>query len=97
MKITDQEVMHVADLARLRFSPEEHADLALHLTSILTYFESLKAVETEGVEPLTHALQPAGSLRFDDEQPCLPLQAVFLNAPERQKNFFQVPKIIVGQ
>lgn len=96
MKITDQEVMRVADLARLRFTPSEHADLSVQLNRILEYFDSLSDVETEGIEPLTHSLPSVRALRFDDEQPCMPLQAVFLNAPDRRNNLFKVPKVIAG-
>ncbi len=96
MKITDRAVMRVADLARLRFSPDERAELAVQLNRILEYFESLTEVETAGVEPLTHDLRSAGALRPDDEQPCMSLDDVFCNAPDREKNFFKVPKIIEG-
>ena len=96
MKITDQEVMRVAGLARLRFSPEQHADLAVQLNRILEYFDFLTEVETEGVESLTPSFQPANALRFDDAQPCMPLQAVFRNSPDRHKNFFKVPGTIAG-
>lgn len=96
MKITDQAVMHVADLARLRFSLDERAELAVQLNRILKYFESLTEVETTGIEPLLHDVQQAGALRPDAVQTCMPRDAVFCNAPEREKNFFKVPKIIEG-
>ncbi len=96
MKITDQAVMRVAGLARLRFSPDERAELAVQLNCILEYFESLTEVETAGVEPLTHDLRPAGSLRPDDAQSCMFRDDAFCNAPDREKNLFKVPKIIEG-
>lgn len=62
MKIMDQAVTHVADLTRLSFSPDERAERVVRLNRILKYFESLTEVETAGVEPLTHDLQPVGAL-----------------------------------
>ena len=91
MKITDQEVARVADLARLRFSPDERVVLAGQLNRILQYFESLADVETEGIEPM-HVLQPANALRCDEERSCMPLNAVFCNAPDQRKKSFQSSK-----
>ena len=96
MKITDQEVMHVADLARLRFSPDERSELAVQLNRILEYFDSLTDVETTGVEPLWHGPQSSGGLRPDEARSCMPLNEVFCNAPDREKNLFKVPKILEG-
>jgi len=62
MKIMDQAVTHVADLTRVRFSPDERAERVVQLNRILKYFESMTEVETAGVEPLTSDLQPVGAL-----------------------------------
>ena len=96
MKITDQAVTHVADLARLRFSPDERAELVVQLNRILEYFESLQEVDTAGVEPLTYGLQPAGTLRPDEYRPCMTRDEALCNAPEHANSLFKVPKIIEG-
>jgi aspartyl-tRNA(Asn)/glutamyl-tRNA(Gln) amidotransferase subunit C len=96
MKITEQAVMDVADLARLRFSPGERAGLAVQLNRILEYFDSLTDVETSGVEPLWHDQDASGALRPDEARSCLSLDKVFCNAPDREKNLFKVPRIIEG-
>ena len=62
MKITAQAVTHLADLNRLSFSPDQRAERVVQLNRILKYFESLTEVETAGVEPLMHGLQPVGAL-----------------------------------
>ncbi len=93
MKITDQDVMRIANLAQLRFTPDERLELASQLNRIFQYFESLVEVETEGIESIQ---TPTNALRSDDVQQCLPLPAVFYNAPAREKFFFKVPKIIEG-
>ena len=94
MKITDQEVMRIAGLARLRFSPDERVELAVQLNHILAYFESLKHVDTAGAELLMHNPQSSSALRPDDVRPCLPREDVFQNAPDYEENLFKVPKII---
>jgi len=96
MKITDQEVMRIAGLARLRFSPDERVELALQLNHILKHFESLTELDTAEVELLMHDAQSAAVLRPDDVRPCLARDTVFCNAPEQEKNLFKVPKIIKG-
>jgi len=93
MKITDQDVMRIANLARLRFSPDERLELAGQRNRIFQYFESLVEVETEGIESIQ---TPINALRSDDVQQCLPLPAVFHNAPAQEKDFFKVPKSIEG-
>ena len=60
MKITDQDVMRTANLARLRFTPDERVELTSQLNRIFQYFESLTELETVGLEPLTHDLWLAG-------------------------------------
>jgi len=62
MKITDQAVMHGADLSCLSFSPDERAERVFQLNRILTYFESLTEIETAGVEPLMHDVHQVGAL-----------------------------------
>ena len=51
MALTKQEVEHIAKLARLGISAEEKEKFTTQLSSILEYFEQLKEVDTEGVEP----------------------------------------------
>ncbi len=62
MKITAQAVTHLADLNRLSFSPDQRAERVVQLNRILKYFEFLTEVETAGVEPLMHDLQPVDAL-----------------------------------
>lgn len=94
MKLTDQDVEHIAGLARLRFTEKERSLLAAELCSIFHFFQSLQAVDTAGVEtPGNHALCDE-AVRFDEALPCLPREEVFRNAPEREKGFFKVPNII---
>jgi aspartyl-tRNA(Asn)/glutamyl-tRNA(Gln) amidotransferase subunit C len=56
MKITPQEISHVADLARLHMSREELEAMALQLDDILNYVAKLNELDTESVTPTTHAI-----------------------------------------
>ena len=94
VKLSQQEVEHVADLARLQVSESEKEQLSLHLSSILTYMEELNQVDTEGVSPLTSVVRQANVLREDEVRESVPQEKAVGNAPAVKDGLFQVPKII---
>ncbi len=94
MKITHSEVEHVADLARLTFSPEEMDSITGQLNDILTYVAQLEKVEASGVEPTTHALEVENAFREDETGKSLSADEALSNAPEREDDTFVVPRII---
>jgi len=94
MKITREEVVHVARLARLKLSEEQEKRFALQLNKVLEYMERLNELNTEGVEPTFHAVSLQNALREDEVRPSLPREISLDNAPERAKGFFVVPKVI---
>ena len=71
MKITPQEVSHVADLARLHMSQEEIEAMARQLDDILTYVAKLNELDTEAIVPTTHAISIVNAFREDEMQPSL--------------------------
>jgi aspartyl-tRNA(Asn)/glutamyl-tRNA(Gln) amidotransferase subunit C len=94
VKITPEQVRQVALLARLEFSPSEEEVLMGQLDSILQYVEKLNRVDTTHVEPLAHAVEIVNAFR-DDRAVNEPAPDLILaNAPQREKDFFRVPKII---
>ena len=94
MKITREEVLHVARLARLNLSEEQEKRFALQLNKVLEYMERLNELNTEGVEPTFHAVSFQNALREDEVRPSLPREISLDNAPEKTKGFFVVPKVI---
>ena len=94
MKITREEVLHVASLARLRLSPEHEEMLTGQLDKILQYVEKLDQLDTSNVEPLAHAVDIVNAFREDRVVPSSSRDSVLSNAPARERNFFKVPKII---
>ncbi len=94
MKITKQEVEHVAKLARLEFGEQEREQLTDQLSKILTYMETLNALNTAEVEPTAHVLDISNVMRDDVIEASLPQDRALANAPEKAAGHYKVPKII---
>lgn len=94
MKITNEEVEKVANLARLEIAPAEKETFARQLSEILTHVEKLKQYETNGIEPTATVLGEVNVFREDVVCPSLPVEKALANAPEREGDGFRVPKII---
>lgn len=97
MKITEQQVRYVADLANLRLSDDEIHRMAHDLDDILTHMDALNELDTTGVEPMAQVLFEAGetaNLRADIEGPSLSNAEALANAPLSGAGFYKVPKVI---
>ncbi len=93
-ELNEATVRHVAHLARLTVSDEEVARYTEQLSSILTYFEQLRDVDTTDVPPTAHA-RPISNVFHNDEivRGCTPDDAL-ANAPQQEGSFFGVPKVL---
>lgn len=94
MKITREEVRHVARLARLDLEDAVVDTMAQQLGGILEYMDTLNRVDTQGIAPTAHAVSLTTPLRADERRPHLDREAALANAPERDEERFIVPKII---
>ncbi|MGC9323286.1 MAG: Asp-tRNA(Asn)/Glu-tRNA(Gln) amidotransferase subunit GatC [Desulfomonilia bacterium] len=94
MKITEEEVMHVADLARLTLSQEELARFINELDSILDYMDILSEIDTEGIEPTVHTLSITNALREDQVLISQSRDDALTNAPKHMGGTIVVPKVI---
>lgn len=94
MKITPEEISHVANLARLHLSPEEVEAMARHLHDILTYVAKLNEPDTEGVMPTTHAISIVNAFREDEVKPSLEREKALGNGPLQNGEAFVVPRVI---
>ena len=92
--INQQEVAEIALLARLALDDPELERLAGELSSILGYIDKLRALDTTGVEPMTHAVPMDCPLREDVAGPSLPAEDALADAPATDDGFFEVPRII---
>ena len=91
---TKIDIEHVARLARLDLSGPEKERMRSQLDAILTYIDKLRRLDTGGVEPTSHAIPMVNVMREDEIRPGLPAGEMLANAPEREGEFFRVPKII---
>ncbi|MGE5557754.1 MAG: Asp-tRNA(Asn)/Glu-tRNA(Gln) amidotransferase subunit GatC [Bacillota bacterium] len=96
MALTKQDVERVARLASLGLSAGEEARLAAELSKILQFVEKLNELDTEGVEPMSHAIPVYNVFRGDEPHDSLDTEEVLKNAPEREDGFFKVPKLLEG-
>jgi aspartyl-tRNA(Asn)/glutamyl-tRNA(Gln) amidotransferase subunit C len=110
MKVTEQDVAYVGDLANLELSAEERAGMVRDLNSILDYIERLNELDTSKVEPMAQVLERYGadgskrdSKRFDyasredvpeELRKSLSQETALANAPDSDGTFFRVPKVI---
>ena len=84
----------MARLARLALSDEEVERMRQELDGILGYIDKLSALNTEGVEPTSHAVPLVNVMRDDEPAPSLPPAEMLANAPDPAGGLFRVPKII---
>jgi aspartyl-tRNA(Asn)/glutamyl-tRNA(Gln) amidotransferase subunit C len=94
MKLSREEVSRVAILARLRLTDAEETQMTDQLGAILGYMDKLKILDTDNVEPFSHATEPANTLREDRVTNQPDPDALLANAPDRDGTFFKVPKIL---
>ena len=94
VKISREEIRHVAMLARLALDPAEEEAMATTLDAILTYMEKLAELDTSAVEPTAHIVELEAPWRDDRVLNAPDTEALLANAPVRDGDFFRVPKII---
>ena len=91
MAISDDEVRHVASLARLGLTDEQVATLGADLNDILVQIDRISALDLTGVEPTAHAVAVTNVTRDDEIRPCLSREEALLNAPDQQDGAFLIP------
>lgn len=94
MEISKQDVEKVATLARLAIGQAEKDMFVKQLSQILTHIDKLNQYDTEGVEPTPTVLGQTNVFREDEVRPSLPVDKALANAPEREADWFCVPKIL---
>ena len=97
MRITEQQVRYVAELANLKLTEAEIRKFQADLDGILEHVEKLQEIDTEGVEPMAQVLfdaDPAATQREDIPVPPLGSEAALANAPQPGPGYFKVPRVI---
>lgn len=94
MKITKEEVLHVANLARLDMDDSDIDRFADQIGTILDYVDTLRQVDTKGIAATSHAITQTNAFREDELRDHLDPQSALANAPEKDEGAFVVPKVI---
>lgn len=89
-----QELYTTAELAQLELSEGDIKRLNAEISQLLTYFEKMKEINVDSLEPTTHALLQHNRLREDLENSEDHSERIMENAPEREENFFTIPRIL---
>ncbi len=88
------DIDYVARLARVALSDEEKATFAKQLGDVLGYFEKLKEVDVDGVEPSAHPYEVSNVWRADEPGPAFTVNEALANAPARRDGQVVVPKVV---
>lgn len=94
MKVTKETIDHVADLVRLSLTEEEKAQITKDINSMISKMDTMKEIDTEGVEPLTHVLPLKNLFRQDVLKSSSDREEILSNAPSQKDGSFQVPKTV---
>lgn len=85
---------YIAKLARLKLTPCEKELFAKQLGEIITYFDKLQEIDTDGIEPTSHVMSITNIFKEDEVWESLSIDEVLQDAPDHDGSFFRVPKII---
>ena len=94
MAITRADVEKVSLLARLQLSNVELERMTEELAQIVCYVDQLSEVDTEGIEPMAHAVEISNVFASDDVKESLPREAVLANAPHHDNRGYLVPAVL---
>ncbi len=94
MKLSRDEVLHIARLARLGLTEGEVDKFREQLSDILENFEILQQVDTSNVPPTAQAIPLQNVFREDEVAASLPQNEVLANAPRKEGDFFRVPAVL---
>ena len=94
MKLSREEVLHIARLARLGLDESEIDKFSEQLSNLLEHFRVLQQVDTTGVPPTAQSIALQNVIRSDETQASLPPDQVLANAPQKEGDFFRVRPVL---
>lgn len=94
MKITDETVDYVAALAKLHLNEEQKAKAKIDLESILSYMDHMNELNTDDIEPMSHAFPITNVYREDVVTNGDNREELLANAPAKKDGCFLVPKTV---
>ena len=93
-RISEEEVKHVAKLARLNVTDVEAEAYQKELNAVLDHFETLQGLDTESTEPMSHVLELKNVWREDEPEEKKKTDSLLSNAPDKESGYYRVPKIL---
>jgi len=94
MTLDAGDIAKVALLARLRLGEQESATMVDELGAIVSYIDQLNELDTDGVEPMAHAIEAVNVFADDEPAPSLPRESALANAPNRDDECYRVPAVL---
>ena len=94
IKLTREQVAHIAELARLDLSETEIALYQEQLSAVLEYAEQLQALDTEAISPTATVLPAHNVMRADEPRPSMAQESILFNAPETEDGCFRVQAVL---
>jgi aspartyl-tRNA(Asn)/glutamyl-tRNA(Gln) amidotransferase subunit C len=94
MKLSREEVLHIARLARIDLTEDEIKRFSEQLSNILENFEVLQQVDTTDVPPTAQAVALQSVMREDEVRPSFPPDDILANAPRRESDCFRVKAVL---
>ena len=92
--IDQKTIEHIAKLARLKITSDEAATYSDQLSKVLTHFEKISKINTEGIEPLVTPSEIEFFSRPDEVKKENTAEQMVANAPEKAGNLFKVPPVV---
>ena len=94
MSLSSQDIERIAHLARIRVTPADVIDVQAKLDGIFKLIDEMQAVNTQGIEPMSHGLDMVLRLRDDAVTETNHCEKYQNNAPQAAEGYFLVPKVI---
>jgi aspartyl-tRNA(Asn)/glutamyl-tRNA(Gln) amidotransferase subunit C len=94
MKLTREQVVHIAELARLALTEEEIALFQEQLSAVLEYADRLQTLDTDAISPTASVLPVRNVMRTDEPCPSMDQEDVLFNAPETENGCFRVQAVL---
>ncbi len=94
VKITKEQVEHVAKLARLNLTEAEKERLTGEMENIIAFADKLNELDTSGIEPTAHVIPIQNVFREDVVKPSFDREKILANAPTKEDGCYKVPKIV---
>jgi aspartyl-tRNA(Asn)/glutamyl-tRNA(Gln) amidotransferase subunit C len=94
MRLSREEVLHIARLARLGLDEAEIDKFSEQLSNLLEHFRVLQQVDTTGIPPTAQSIALQNVIREDEAQASLPPNQILANAPQKEGDFFRVRPVL---